>query len=1408
MMVEKMSRASNDNPETEVPAKPQRSRHPVLWTLGVLLLLMLTAAGIGIWYLSTPEFANKVRLKVIAELEDATGGRVELQGFRWNLRYLEFEADGLTIHGLEAPSEVPYAHVEQLRIRLRILSLLHPAAHLELLVAEHPVFHLIVYPDGSTNQPKPKKAAGSLHDTINTIFDLQANRVVVRSGLVLLNQKALPFNVAADDVSLLVRYVGMTDRYDASVTVDDLTTQFEKEAEVHSHLVAEMELARGAAEIRQLEWMTKRSDVHVTGTVKNYEAPVIEARVTGTADLRDIAFLTAQEELVGGVASFDLAGQLTSANDFHADGSLMLKRGAYHDQVLDLANVDLTTPVHLTPTEIALPDVRVQVLSGGIKAEFHYFNWLNAPVRATRSGWEQDGGGAAGTTVKRVSRRGAAEARKKADDALPRGQFSADLWHLELKDVLRALVPRQYSELGFNTAATGHAEGGWRGNSKDVWTSAQLTIEPAAGASGVPVKGTVDATFDAWANRVYVRGVDAKTPGSTIQAQGVLDVARVNRGTSLQVTATTTNLAEFDQTLETIGLGAGSKQAAHPTQTLPVSLHGEAEFRGKVYGPLQLLRVAGHADVTNFDTLIPVSNGTATVASAAQTRELQWDELHTDVDISPAAIGVKDLSLKRGNTIVHATATLTADPAGGVADKDPYKFDAAAGIQGKADIDRASLTDLESIAGEQNLPVTGTLTLHVQVNGKLNDIQGDGHLAIQGGTIYGEPYRSLTADLTGNHTEVGVKNLVFLENGGRVEGSGGYDIGAKTMHGEVTGSRFELAHMQQLQKGNQRLGGALSFHLQVTGQLASPNIAGNLELAKVTLGKETLGSFQAQVHTQARTVFLTASSDLLQSHFALNGQVALEGDYETQANLTFHGLDARPLLRLYAPRAAAAATDLGGTVTLRGPLGKPKALDVEANLDTFKFLLSPVALTNDGPLKFSVDDGAVKIDQFKIHGPDSNLTAHGEADLTGQRKLDMHVDGDINLQLAQSFSSNIVSNGRAILKMDAAGTLDTPALHGQLKFENGTMAYINFPNGLSQLNGTLDFNEDRLEVHKLTAVTGGGVVTLGGSLTYDHGFYADLTAKAKDVRVRYPQGVSSTADGDLHLQGSPDASTLTGNIVLTRFGLTGILGLAGGAAGTVAAPPDPNSPLSKVQLDVHLTSAPSLSFENTYASIAGEVDLRIRGSMNAPSVLGRVSITQGTANLAGTTYQLDRGDVYFANPVRIDPLIDLDATAQVRDYDISVGIHGTIENLTTTYRSEPPLSQTDIIALLALGRTQEQSQIYQSEQSAAGVNSTTNALLGGALNATVSNRVQKLFGVGQVKIDPNFVGALGQSTPRVTVQQQVSKDITLTYATNVNETTQQLIQAQIAITRQVSLIAVRDEAGVFSLLIKIRQRHR
>jgi translocation and assembly module TamB len=86
--------------------------------------------------------------------------------------------------------------------------------------------------------------------------------------------------------------------------------------------------------------------------------------------------------------------------------------------------------------------------------------------------------------------------------------------------------------------------------------------------------------------------------------------------------------------------------------------------------------------------------------------------------------------------------------------------------------------------------------------------------------------------------------------------------------------------------------------------------------------------------------------------------------------------------------------------------------------------------------------------------------------------------------------------------------------------------------------------------------------------------------------------------------------------------------------------------------------------------------------------------------------------------------------------------------------------------------------------------------------------VQKLFGAGSVKLDPNYLGALGNSTSRIIVEEQLGRNLTLTYATNVNTTGQQLIQAEIAINRHVSLQLARDESGVFSVVIKTTRRYR
>jgi translocation and assembly module TamB len=494
-----------------------------------------------------------------------------------------------------------------------------------------------------------------------------------------------------------------------------------------------------------------------------------------------------------------------------------------------------------------------------------------------------------------------------------------------------------------------------------------------------------------------------------------------------------------------------------------------------------------------------------------------------------------------------------------------------------------------------------------------------------------------------------------------------------------------------------------------------------------------------------------------------------------------------------------------------GPARLPKQMEGTLHVNKFAVAVQGIALQSEADLTAQLRRGVVHLDPLRIVGDDTNLQIEGSVAVLEQtRTLGLYAKGAVNLRLAQSFDPNINSSGHMDFSVGATGTIDQPDLTGQVHFANVAMSLGDLPNGLSQMNGTLVFDQDRLTVQELTAVTGGGKLQLGGSITYQQGLYADLTATGKDIRIRYPQGVSSMADAKLRVQGTETNLLLSGNVVLTRFSISPNLDLAALKSSTnaVAPLPDPNAPSNHVRLDIHITSAPELNFQNSFAKLAGDVDLRVRGTIASPSLLGHISITDGSATFAGTNYQLQRGEIYFSNPIQIDPIIDLDVTARVEDYDIDIGLHGTISKLNLTYRSEPPLPESDIFALLAVGRTQEEQQIYNQEQQVAGVNSTADALLGGALNATVSSRVSKLFGVGSVKIDPNYVGTLGNSSARITVEEKVGKNVTITYATNVNSTAEQLIAGQIFLTQNISIVAQRDESGVFSMLLKIHQRRR
>jgi translocation and assembly module TamB len=211
-----------------------------------------------------------------------------------------------------------------------------------------------------------------------------------------------------------------------------------------------------------------------------------------------------------------------------------------------------------------------------------------------------------------------------------------------------------------------------------------------------------------------------------------------------------------------------------------------------------------------------------------------------------------------------------------------------------------------------------------------------------------------------------------------------------------------------------------------------------------------------------------------------------------------------------------------------------------------------------------------------------------------------------------------------------------------------------------------------------------------------------------------------------------------------------------------------------------------------------------------PAVLGRVDILEGKATFHGIRFTLERGDITFANPVAIEPQLNLQASSHVRNYDLNVTVIGTPDRLNINYRSEPPLPKSDIIALLALGRTNEESAQLQ-EQSGQSIFSdqASNLILNQALNDTASSRFQRLFGASNIKIDPQGLTTITNPVsngPQITIEQQFANNLSLTYSTNVSQSSQQIIQGEYYVNRSVSLVGNRDQNGVISFDVQIRRR--
>jgi translocation and assembly module TamB len=1383
----------------------------------------LTICSIALFFwASSASFEGLVRQRLVSLLEESTGGKVEIASFHWHLLDLEAEANGVVVHGLEAPGEAPYAAIGSLRARLRVLGFWSPRVLLRDLDAFQPSFHLIVFPDGSTNQPRPRKPRKAGKPLVDTIFDLEAGRVSVEQGILLYQKQAIPLDFSARDVSLRMSYLpavatipgdssaspampaNNTESYHLEASATDLSLSRSKAPPAEGTVQAALDLTRTGAILRSLR-ITSRSrgtadrSLEISGELTDFAHPRWQAKAAGDLDLTLAEPILGYPHVREGTARLALTGA-GQAGLFRADGQVHIENGAWIGDDADIRGVLFDAHVHADPEQLLVTSAVARLPGGGqVEGVLTMDHWLSplpgeAVLRPT--GLREPG------AARRLQ-----PAIQPAENSIPtKVKIAAELKGVALDTVLDSLVSPPYQRLGLDLCLTGPATAKWTdGHPEETEIAGTLRMEPTGHAlpGEAPAYGTVDATYTQRDGAVDVRKLDLHLPASSLEARGRLGVDPISSPTALSINFQSHSFWEFDTVLRLLGLKQNGQVG---TAALPVDLAGQANFQGSWTGSLSNPRLAGRLTATQLAIrMIPNQKD-----KSGPAEFYRWDTVEATGSYAADRIALEHGLLRKGKTEIALEGTLLGDSETAVTGgKSKPSFNARSLLNLRLRATKVAVEDLLPLAG-QDLPLTGALDAQIQVDGPVHNLSGSGSVELDGGTFYREPVARIRAQGKFADQVVKLASVNVSEAAGKISASGSFDLKTRRFQLDASGSGVDVAKIEWFRTHGIAVTGKLGFSILGSGTPDDPRLEAHATLSPLSLGGDSLGSLELVARTAGRVATYDATTNLAGADFRLHGETALSGENATQAKLDFSGFDVGALLKMGHLESPFAESALSGNVTVQGPLARPEKLRGDVRLQRLAVTVAGVVLQSEGGVHATLADGRVSLDPLHVTGEATDLRAQGSLGLKDKRQLDVAASGSINLKLAKTLDPDLTGSGAMTFQVEAHGPLQNPGLQGRIDIQNGSLSFEDLPNGLSQLHGSLEFNQNRLEVKSLTAMTGGGLLSLSGYLAYQHGIYANLSATGKEIRIRYPQGVSSQADATLHLQGPQNNLLLAGDILVARFTVSPALDIAALAeqAGGVQTIAPPDAPSNHIRLDVHLVSSPQLSFQNAYAKLAGDIDLHLRGTVASPSLLGRISITEGDATIAGTRYELQRGDISFTNPVRIEPTIDLNATARVEDYDISLGLRGTPEKLSVTYRSDPPLPEADVVALLALGRTQNQQRIYTQQQEQALSNPTTDALLGGALNATVSSRVQKLFGAGSVKVDPNYLGVLGNSTSRIIVEEQLGRYLTFTYATNVNTTSQQLIQAEVAINRHLSLVVARDESGVFSMVIKATRRFR
>jgi translocation and assembly module TamB len=981
---------------------------------------------------------------------------------------------------------------------------------------------------------------------------------------------------------------------------------------------------------------------------------------------------------------------------------------------------------------------------------------------------------------------------------------SADFDNFDLSGLITVLSGRA---VPVASKATGKADLAFTGSDFANATgnvNAKLIGGAPAGSDLASLSGDLAVTAN---HGVFqIQTANLRTPSTSLTASGQFSIDQPV--SNLRVDLASTDAAELQRLL--ISSGA-LPDLDEQFRTYGINLGGKLAFNGTLNGALQNPIVSGHAElgslIVNQRDLGSLSANISSTAAEMRVSEGR---------LVQANGGGAQFSLVVPNTGVNNTsvdATLTRMNAG----------DLIAALP----LSKQTRDQMGDTQGE----VSGTL----KISGIPKAMSGAADLNFGAGRLAGEPLQNLTAHATFSGSSVTLTGFDANFDAGHITGKGKFDTETQAFEVTASGDRIQLERLSAFanRPNLPKLAGTAKLNLTASGlfkDVSTYQINFDGESNDATLDGHSAGAVKLVGRTENKqlNVSFTSTGLLGQTPQLVTARVDLANEkLPATIESTFTNAELSEIFKIILARAhgteqgasleefnvtgrASGVLKLSGNLMTENEQGEEvlswRGLTGTATFNQLTINLPEFAFAADGPMIVELKSNEIIFHDTHFTGTQTNVTLGGAiATSTGGRNT-LAINGRVNLRVLGLFSPDILSSGIAELAVNVGGSFENQRITGRASVTGASIAvYLGDQRiTLSNLQGAVLFNAHQAQIEKLEGTLGGGKFTASGGAQISGLSISQFlfNLHGDNMTLNYPPDFRSTVDADLELRGNQQVQFIRGDVYVRRTEYTKDIDLTELINQRPATSIEEGGEFKFAQTAVfdklRVEGRNALILRNNLGDLVASVSLQLDGPVKEPIIEGRVTATRGTLNFRNNPYEITRGLVYFPARYGADPVLNIEAQSVIRGYRVTAMIEGPLSHPTTNVGSEPALPQADVVSLILTG-TLTSTDTGTSVLAQSGLGTAASLLTDALINAPISRATNRLFGLSRLEISPVISGTGSTPTARLTAARRITKDLTVTYSTNIASDPNQVLAVEYRVSNRLSFVAQYEQGSTRNL---------